>query len=41
MVNAPASISVFGVKDFEQFAGSNINELASKVNGLQFARSGC
>jgi outer membrane receptor for ferrienterochelin and colicins len=40
IVNAPASISVFGVKDFEQFAGSNINELASRVNGLQFIRSG-
>ena len=40
IVNAPASISVFGVKDFEQFAGSNINEMISKVNGIQIARSG-
>ena len=40
IMNAPASISVLGVKDFEQFAGSNINEIVSKVNGIQFSRSG-
>jgi iron complex outermembrane receptor protein len=40
IVNAPASISVLGVKDFEEFAGSNINELVSRVNGIQFQRSG-
>ncbi len=40
IVNAPASISVFGVKDFDQFAGSNINEMVSKISGVQFIRSG-
>ena len=40
IINAPASISVFGVKDFDQFAGSNVNELVSKANGIQFLRSG-
>ena len=40
ITNAPASISVLGVKDFDRFAGSNINELVSKVNGIQFSRSG-
>ena len=40
IVNAPASISVFSVKDFERFAGSNINEMVSKVNGIQIIRSG-
>ncbi|HJS53680.1 MAG TPA: TonB-dependent receptor, partial [Chitinophagaceae bacterium] len=40
IVNAPASISVLGVKDFDQFAGSNINEMVSKVNGVQSNRSG-
>ena len=40
IVNAPASISVFGVKDFDQFAGSNVNEMVSKANGIQIFRSG-
>ncbi|HEX3164687.1 MAG TPA: TonB-dependent receptor, partial [Chitinophagaceae bacterium] len=40
ITNAPASISVLGIKDFDQFAGSNLNELVSRVNGIQFSRSG-
>jgi outer membrane receptor for ferrienterochelin and colicins len=40
ITNAPASIQVIGVKDFKQFAGSNINELVSRVQGVEYTRSG-
>ncbi|MBP6687238.1 MAG: TonB-dependent receptor [Lacibacter sp.] len=40
ITNAPASIQVIGVKDIEQFAGSNVSELLSKVQGVEYTRSG-
>ena len=40
ITNAPASIHVIGVKDMEQFAGSNVSELVSKVQGVQYQRRG-
>lgn len=40
ITNAPASIHVIGVKDFNQFAGSNVNELVSKIQGVEYTRSG-
>lgn len=38
--NAPASIQVIGVKDFESFAGSNIGELVSRIQGIEYTRNG-
>ena len=40
ITNAPASIQVIGTKDLTQFAGSNVNELVSKVQGIEYTRSG-
>lgn len=40
ITNAPASIQVIGVKDFNQFAGSNVGELISKVQGVEYTRNG-
>ena len=40
IINAPASIQVIGMKDLNQFAGSNVNELVSKVQGVEYTRSG-
>ena len=40
ITNAPASIQVIGTKDLNQFAGSNVNELVSKVQGVEYTRSG-
>ena len=40
ITNAPASIHVIGVKDLEQFAGSNVGELVSKIQGVEFTRNG-
>lgn len=40
ITNAPASIHVIGTKDLQQFSGSNIGELISKVQGVEFVRSG-
>jgi iron complex outermembrane receptor protein len=40
ITNAPASIQVIGVKDMEQFAGSNVGELVSKVQGVEYTRNG-
>jgi outer membrane receptor for ferrienterochelin and colicins len=37
---APASIQLVTAKDIDQFAGSNITELFSKVSGLQYTRAG-
>lgn len=40
ITSAPASIQLIGSKDFEQFAGSNTGELVSKVQGIEYTRSG-
>jgi len=40
ITDAPASIQVIGIKDFEQFAGSNVGELISKVQGIEYTRNG-
>ncbi len=40
IVNAPASIQVIRLKDLEQFAGSNVGELVSKIQGIEFTRYG-
>ena len=40
ITNAPASIQIIGIKDFEQFAGSNVSELISKVQGIEYTRNG-
>jgi len=40
IINAPASVHVIGTKQLEQFAGSNVGELASKIQGLEFVRTG-
>ena len=40
ITNAPASIQVIGTKDLNQFAGSNVNELVSKVQGIEYTRNG-
>ncbi|QNA45428.1 TonB-dependent receptor [Lacibacter sediminis] len=40
ITNAPASIHVIGIKDFNRFAGSNVNELVSKIQGVEYTRSG-
>lgn len=40
ITNAPASIQVITTKDLEQFAGSNVTQLVSKVQGIEYTRSG-
>ena len=40
ITNAPASIQVVGKNELEQFAGSNFGELISKVQGIEYVRSG-
>ena len=40
ITDAPASIHVIGQKDLQQFAGSNVGELAAYVQGLEFVRMG-
>jgi outer membrane receptor for ferrienterochelin and colicins len=40
ITNAPASIQVIGTKELSQFAGSNVNEVVSKVLGVEYTRSG-
>jgi iron complex outermembrane receptor protein len=40
ITNAPASIQIIRIKDFEQFAGSNVGELVSKVQGVEYTRNG-
>ena len=40
ITDAPASIHVIGVKDFDQFPGSDISELVSRVQGVEYTRSG-
>lgn len=40
ITKAPASISVITAKDFEQSSSFNIGELASKIQGVEFVRTG-
>ncbi|HEX5652400.1 MAG TPA: TonB-dependent receptor [Chitinophagaceae bacterium] len=40
ITDAPASIQVIGKKELEQFTGSNTFELLSKVQGVEFVRTG-
>ncbi len=40
ITNAPACILVIGVKELQQFAGSNVGELVSKLQGVEYTRSG-
>ncbi len=40
ITNAPASVQVIGIKDLQQFSGSNVGELASKIQGVEFMRTG-
>jgi iron complex outermembrane receptor protein len=40
ITDAPASIQVIGRKELEQFTGSNTFELLSKVQGVDFIRTG-
>ena len=40
ITRAPASISVINAKDFEQSSSFNIGELASKIQGVEFVRTG-
>lgn len=40
ITKAPASISVISAKDFEQSSSFNIGELASKIQGVEFVRTG-
>ena len=40
ITRAPASISVLNARDFEQTTGFNPGELASKVQGVEFVRTG-
>ena len=40
ITNAPASIHVIGIKDVDQFAGSNVGELVSRIQGVEYTRNG-
>lgn len=40
ITRAPATISVISAKDLEQTSSFNIGELASKIQGVEFARTG-
>ncbi|WP_276501393.1 TonB-dependent receptor [Terrimonas pollutisoli] len=40
ITEAPASISVISARDFEQSSSFNIGELASKIQGVEFVRTG-
>ncbi len=40
ITRAPASISVINARDFEQSSSFNIGELASKIQGVEFVRTG-
>ena len=40
ITNAPASIQIIGKKDIEQFAGSSVIELLSKIQGIEYTRNG-
>lgn len=40
ITDAPASIQVIGQQELNQFAGSNVGELAAYVQGVEFVRTG-
>ncbi|MES2775362.1 MAG: TonB-dependent receptor [Bacteroidota bacterium] len=40
ITKAPASVSVISAKDFEQSSSFNVGELASKIQGVEFIRTG-
>jgi len=40
ITRAPASISVISAKDFDQSSSFNVGELASKIQGVEFVRTG-
>ncbi|MGN6291265.1 MAG: TonB-dependent receptor [Chitinophagaceae bacterium] len=40
IINAPASIQIIGTKELEQFPGSNVYELFSRVQGVEYTRNG-
>jgi outer membrane receptor for ferrienterochelin and colicins len=40
ITNAPASISVIGVKELSQFPGANVSEMVSKIQGIEYVRTG-
>ncbi len=40
ITNAPASIQVLTIRDFDRFAGSNVNEMIATVQGVKYTRSG-
>lgn len=40
LTEAPAAISVLTAKDFDQIASFNVGELASKIQGVEFVRTG-
>ncbi|MES2520319.1 MAG: TonB-dependent receptor plug domain-containing protein, partial [Bacteroidota bacterium] len=40
LTQAPASISVITAKDLDQLASFNVGELASKIQGVEFVRTG-
>jgi len=40
ITRAPASISVINAKDFDQSSSFNVGELASKIQGVEFIRTG-
>ncbi len=40
ITRAPASISVINAKDFDQSSSFNVGEMASKIQGVEFVRTG-
>jgi outer membrane receptor for ferrienterochelin and colicins len=40
ITNAPASVQVIGTKELNEFAGANVGELFSKVQGVEYTRNG-
>ena len=40
LTQAPASISIITAKDLDQLASFNVGELASKIQGVEFVRTG-
>lgn len=40
ITSAPAPIQIISAKDIAQFAGSNVGELVSRVQGVEYTRSG-
>lgn len=40
ITNAPASIQVLTTRDFDRFAGSNVNEMVATIQGVEYTRTG-